>query len=103
MSLPHRRYACPCGYWHLTSQSHEEIDPRFLIEIVNEKKADEHCTTRAEVIDFDIYANSVTRFARNRERERAKAWRRRATGSRRGLSAHRRLRAGGGRGAEVFV
>lgn len=103
MSLPHRRYACPCGYWHLTSQSHEEIDPRFLIEIINEKKTDERCTTRAEVIDFDTYANSVTRFARNRERERAKAWRRRATGSRRGLHAHRRLRAGDGRGAEVFV
>ena len=102
MSLPHRHYACPCGYWHLTSQSHEEIDPRFLIEIVNKKKADKHAATRADVIDFEIYANSVTRLARNRERERAKAWRRRASGSRRGLQAQRRLRAGG-RGAEVFV
>lgn len=104
MSLPHRHYACPCGYWHLTSQSYEEIDPRFLIEIIDQKKKgnSQHSAARADVIDFEIYANSVTRLARNRERERAKAWRRRASGSRRGLQAQRRLRAGG-RGAEVFV
>lgn len=84
MALPTRHYACPCGYWHLTSHPIDDIPQHHRLVVVDDN-AD--TAPLADVIDLQVYAESVTPIARARAMERAKAWQRRRDGSR-----HTRIR-----------